>query len=584
MKIDLPEKMKTQRKILIVDDNQINVSILTEILEEYQLKSVNDGISALKVMEEYQPDLVLLDIMMPDLNGYEVCQKIRQNPSMHQSKIIMVSAKTLLSERIKGYEVGADDYVTKPFDDGEMLAKIKVYMRLISEEEVNIIIRKKADELAKLSSNLKNKNDQLQHEISKRLDAEKKLEGERASLKHKVEEQTIDLRESLDALEHTNKELIKANEHKNRFISTMNHELRTPLNAILGFSDLLFGEFYGKLNHEQMDYCKRISLAGKDLLDLINDILEISKIDAGVITLVKENIDINRLFQNTLMFVRTQAHKKNIRINPQIDCGRSLVIGDLLRCKQILLNLLTNAIKYSSPGADIIVKAVRFDSKTIRIEIIDTGIGIELAQQKDIFKEFYQVDEKRDEKLGGVGIGLALVQRLVNLHNGSIGVKSDLGQGSTFWVNLPSLDSGKTSEIKREKPLTIYNVDSRKGKKILVVEDEDANLTLILDMLAIQNHTVKIAINGKDAIEAAKSFKPEIILMDLYMPVMDGFETTKMLREMTTFAKTPIIALTASNDNVTMERCISAGCTDWLAKPIRLSKLFKKLNRYLGTE
>ncbi|MCP4699380.1 MAG: PAS domain S-box protein [Gammaproteobacteria bacterium] len=415
--------------------------------------------------------------------------------------------------------------------------------------------------------------------ISKRKRIEAELARERRNLEKTVELRTAELRETLKKVEDANLRLEQANRHKSRFLSSMSHELRTPLNGILGFTDLLNRQFFGSLNEKQQSYVHQINSSGKHLLTLINDLLDMAKIDAGAMYVELKEVAPDECANATAAMMSGQFKKKNIKIKTEIDPALTVITVDIRKYKQIMLNLLSNAAKYTPEGGQVKVRVMKEGGMHVRTEIADTGIGIEPAELDNIFSEFYQADQVRDEKLGGTGIGLSLTRRLVELHNGEIGVESELGAGSTFWFTLPikKLSSAESAQ----KPKKPEPKDFVRARRILVAEDNEVNLAMILDMLSIHNHKIIVARNGKEVLDLAELHNPELFLMDIRMPIMTGLEATLRLRSMPKFAKTPIIALTASTGSEAEERQITAGCTEHLAKPIRSRELFAVLQRHL---
>lgn len=405
------------------------------------------------------------------------------------------------------------------------------------------------------------------------------LDEFRKKLQEKVYEQTKVLERNLQATEDSNRSLIRANQAKSQFLSSMSHELRTPLNAVMGFGDLLQGQHFGKLNDKQLNYVTQIVDSGKHLLDLINDLLDVAKIDAGEMKLTIAECLPEECFPAVISMIKPQLDKKNIKLEAFIDPSVKAIFCDIRKVKQIMINLLSNAIKYT-PEGKVIKVDVLTEVNATKILVIDKGIGISEANQEVIFDEFLQVDRARDEALGGTGIGLALTRRLVKLHGGDIGVQSKLGEGSTFWFTLPNRQLIPIETPIKDESVQEENVTPT-GKRILVVEDNEVNLAMVLDMLSIHDCEVFVAKNGKEAIDLAQSSDPDLILMDIRMPVMDGIEATKILKANSETSHIPIIALTASVGEKSVEKCMAAGCQDHLAKPITSKSLYDMLRRYL---
>ncbi|MGR3219429.1 MAG: ATP-binding protein [Candidatus Anammoxibacter sp.] len=408
------------------------------------------------------------------------------------------------------------------------------------------------------------------------------LAKERKNLEKRVDARTNELRKSLVKIEKTNIELILAKQAQSKFLSSMSHELRTPLNAIMGYTDLLNVKAYGSLNEEQSGFVKEITSSGKHLLSFINDLLDVAKIDANAMTLQPEEISPEDFIGAAVRMLSLQFRKKNIKVETFIDPGIDVVTADVRRCKQIMINLLSNAAKYTNESGRVAIRVTKEDDLFIKVEVSDTGIGVAKDDIGKIFSEFYQADKVRDEQLGGTGIGLALTHRLVKMHGGNIGVLSDLGKGSTFWFTLPyrqpqSLDV-KTS--REDLPPGAINLTNR---RILIVEDNEVNLKMMLKILSTSGPEIAVANNGVQAIEITKSFNPELILMDIRLPVMDGMEATKRLRNIPAFFSTPIISLSAGAGKEAESDYAAAGCTAHLSKPIETDELFKVLEKYLTT-
>lgn len=420
-------------------------------------------------------------------------------------------------------------------------------------------------------------------DISERKKMENALARERKSLEKKVEQRTAELQQSLQRVELANLQLQEVNRHKSKFLSAMSHELRTPLNGVLGFADLLMGQQFGALNEKQVRYVQRVQEAGNHLLALINDLLDMAKIDAGAVELEIETFPADECIHAVVDMMGTQFRKKDLSVSVNIDPDVPWMTGDRRKCKQILLNLLSNAAKYTPEGGQVDLTAeLQYDNR-LKIAVADTGVGIEPEHINEIFSEFQQADRTRDEALGGIGLGLALTRRLVELHGGEIGVHSSPGEGSTFWFVLP-IAAAAGEETEPHSAPHVNASQQPKRRRILVAEDNPANAELVLDMLSIHEHIVSLAETGVEAVNMARQFKPELILMDMRMPGMDGLEATQRIRAIPEFADIPIIALTASTGYESAQRCIDAGCTAHLAKPVNVQALENALQEYLGNE
>ncbi len=321
--------------------------------------------------------------------------------------------------------------------------------------------------------------------------------------------------------------------------------------------------------------------SGKHLLSQINDILDIAKIDAGAMEVQLGQYSPQEFINSPVAWMAAQFKKKKISVETSIDADISTMLVDCRKCRQIMLNLLSNALKFTPEDGQVNIGVLQKGDANLRVEVKDTGMGIEAHELQDVFSEFHQTDHARDEQLGGTGIGLALTRRLVELHGGDIGVESEFGEGSTFWFTLP-LKKPEDIESEGQEMEIGAATTPPAGNRILVAEDNETNLSLILDMLSIHNHKVAVARNGKEAVEMAQSFRPELVLMDIRMPIIGGLEATKLLRSMPEFAETPIIALTASTGSEAEDKHISIGCTEHLPKPVQSQQLFAVLKKYIA--
>ena len=262
------------------------------------------------------------------------------------------------------------------------------------------------------------------------------LGEERMVLEKTVEERTSELNSSLRKLEDVNLHLQEALQHKNRFLNTMSHELRTPLNAVIGFTDMLKYQYYGKLNDRQQEYVKLINDGGQHLLSLVNDILDIAKIDSGSMEFQPEDISPHDSIANVVSLMKAQYKAKGVDLITEVPVETDIILADNRKFKQIMLNLLSNALKYTESGGKVIINTEKIDDDHLRFNVIDTGCGIKQEDLENIFHEFYQTDQTRELALGGTGIGLALCKKLVEMHGGKIDVTSELGEGSIFWFTL----------------------------------------------------------------------------------------------------------------------------------------------------
>jgi len=412
-------------------------------------------------------------------------------------------------------------------------------------------------------------------DITERRRAEIALRAERASLAEKVKERTLEL-------EVVNAELKRTARLKDEFLANMSHELRTPLNAILGMSEVLQEQIFGPVNERQLRQIKTIEESGQHLLNLINDILDLSKMEAGMFELHFHPVSLESLCDTSLQFVKQLALKKQITYQTNYDHKNMLVLVDELRLKQILVNLLTNAVKFTPHGGHIGLEfKLDLEQELIQFIVWDKGIGISESDMKYLFQPFIQLDSGLSRTQEGTGLGLYLVYQLIQLHGGSIQLESSVGTGSRFTIHLPL----KPVTPLAPPPLSATpppppTFDQAMETLILLVEDNETNIQLINDYLTIFGYQLVFATSGFEAIIKAKETHPDLILMDIQMPHMNGFQATQQIRANAELAHTPIIALTALAMPGDCERCLAAGINEYLSKPINLRKLIELIRHY----
>ncbi|MBM4141300.1 MAG: diguanylate cyclase [Nitrospira sp.] len=415
-------------------------------------------------------------------------------------------------------------------------------------------------------------------------DKTKALEELNENLEKKVIERT-------EEFEKINRELERANQLKGRFISNMSHELRTPLNSIIGFSDVLIERTFGDLSKNQERYVKNIYSAGKHLLELINNVLDIAKIEAGKYEMVYETLPIGTIADEVINIMKPLAENKFIEIVVSIGEGISDVTADKVKLKQILYNLLSNAIKFTPEGGKVginIAKEENIDGRYpwaipglefIKFSVWDTGIGIGPEDKEKIFDEFEQADSSFSRKYGGVGLGLALTKKLVELHGGNISVETNLGEGSTFTFLIPI-----TSPVEPLRPEAVEAVSldfpwmKEEAPLILVAEDDLPTAELLTLHLTQSGYKVAHAFDGEEAIEKTKNLKPFAITLDIMLPKKDGWEVLQELKSDPKTTSIPVIIHSIVNNK---ELAFALGATDYLLKPLEKEALILKLEEII---
>jgi signal transduction histidine kinase/CheY-like chemotaxis protein len=423
------------------------------------------------------------------------------------------------------------------------------------------------------------------------------LIAERSMLARRVAERTTELSQA-------NANLEQAVRAKDEFLANMSHELRTPLNAILGISEGLLEQYRGPLNDRQQEMIGLIETSGQHLLALINDILDLSKVESGQMLLEREPAQISQVCESSLLFVKEQAIKKRIQISFQLNDHLAIADVDSKRLKQILVNLLSNAVKFTEEGGHVsLAVTVDAGAGVISYAVEDTGIGIASEDLARLFQPFVQVDASLSRRHSGTGLGLSLVRRLAEIHGGGVTVESEVGKGSRFTVTLPyspaNISSGQTpavptgmrpafviagsaSQPPSETPITPFEIKPAPiAITVLIVEDNEFNIVAVGDYLEAMGYRLTVAHNGREAIKRAGEVHPDVILMDIQMAEMDGLEAILRLRALPEFAHTPIIALTALAMPGDRERCLAAGADEYLTKPVNLKGLVATIQQLL---
>jgi PAS domain S-box-containing protein len=367
------------------------------------------------------------------------------------------------------------------------------------------------------------------------------------------------LRQAKDAAE-------RMSRTKDEFLAGMSHELRTPLNAVIGLSTVLGREVHGQLSDKQHEYVLQIEQSGRHLLELINDILDLAKIEADQMSAELEVFDPGPVITAGVDVVRESALQKQLRVTIELPPSSTRVLGDPLRTKQILLNLLSNAVKFTDAGGAIGLEAT-VDEDRIRITVWDTGIGIPSDRLGEIFHPFAQLDSSLARSRQGTGLGLALSAKFATIQDGELTVASDVGRGSRFTLSLPLARDTVEREAGSRALTESAGTRPAPGLRVLLVEDNDVNRLMVRDYLEAHGVQVEVAVDGDEAVAKTRSWSPDVVLMDVQLPRRDGLSATRELKADPETAFIPIIALTALAMKGDAERCLEAGCDGYLSKP-----------------
>ncbi len=464
---------------------------------------------------------------------------------------------------------------------GKVIGVLEVFHRsLVERDEEWLDYFGTLAELAAIAIDNANLYSMSQHELAERKLAEEALLQSYAGLEWRVKERTADLKKA-------NLDLEQALRIKDEFLASMSHELRTPLNAIIGLSESLAEQVAGPLNEKQQRYIHTIGESGHHLLELINDILDLAKIEAGYMDLNINIIQVESLCQSSIRMIRELAQKKSLTISFQMEGSATTVSGDERKLKQTLVNLLGNAVKFTPAGGNIGLKVTAdTGEKIIRFTVWDNGIGIAADQIPLLFKPFVQLDGGLSREYAGTGLGLALVDKMINLHGGTVSVESEKDKGSSFTITLP-WDSQSQFALAEKMPQlleTSAQVKSGAAGSILLVEDTEEIIILLNDYLTHKGYTVSVARNGGEGVIFALQEPPDLILMDVMMPIMDGLQATRKIRAEPTLKNIPIIGLTSLAMPGDYDSCIAAGMTNYISKPVELKKLTGLITQYLNKD
>jgi PAS domain S-box-containing protein len=387
------------------------------------------------------------------------------------------------------------------------------------------------------------------------------------------------LRRSVE-LQEMNKELRAANEAKNQFLSRMSHELRTPLSAVLGFSELLG---LADLDGEKREWSSMIHKAGEHLLELVDEVLDISRLESGDLSISLEAVTLEPLLEETLELVRPLADSRNVVIHPvKLVAGSGYVFADKQRVKQVLINLLANAIKYNREGGEVRIAAEPLASDRLRISVEDTGHGIEEAALERLFVPFERLDAATTG-VEGTGLGLALSRTLVEAMGGSLGVESTPGSGSTFWIELGRGEPAAVTDVGEEAHPILAERSYASEKSLLYIEDTVANIRLIEEILH-SRPSVRLlpAMMGQLGLELAREHQPDLILLDLHLPDVGGDKILEQLRADERTRDIPVVMLSADATKRSAGPLLEAGARAYLTKPIGVRDLLEVVDEYMG--
>ncbi|MVN91694.1 hybrid sensor histidine kinase/response regulator [Mucilaginibacter aquatilis] len=634
--------------ILVVDDREENIVALEALLrrDDINIISTTSPNEALRIAWENQISIALVDVQMPEIDGFELVEMLKANPRTKDILIIFVTAISKESKyAVKGFGTGAVDYLYKPLDPYITSAKVDAFIQLAQHQKD---IKEKNEELQNYAIMVKNSADIITTVDAKTFrilsinQAVKKLLGyqvneleqtsivdmavpdDQPKLRKKLSEivnnnmsfavaeyqlETFDKRtiwaecritynnkilfiniSDVSPQKSYQQELIKskeAAEHsrkvKESFLANMSHELRTPVNGILGLTNMLRK---GDLDEHQRNIVDLLDVSSQSLLGVINDVLDISKIEAGKFSIIRKNNNVRQVVQATFDLLKYKADEKNIDLLLEIDSDvPQCLLFDALRLNQILMNLLSNAIKFTERGYVKLVLSVLQNVESnvkVKFSVIDTGIGIATDRLAKIFESFEQAEDDTLTKYGGTGLGLTIVKKLIELKGGELTVSSQIGSGSVFnftnWYAVADAPKAEKIDGNKQRSLTPF-IDVH----VLVAEDNLVNQFMMSKMLKDWNVNFEIVDNGQKVLDKLLAKDFDLILMDTHMPEMNGYDAAKTIRM--NFAEPkrsiPIISLSAATFDHEQQQALSAGMNDILSKPFQPYQLHEKMQHLL---
>ncbi|MFY9309042.1 MAG: response regulator [Bacteroidia bacterium] len=560
----MEDMIQNEIKILMIDDDEEDFLIVRDIIlrgvvhHKYTIDWRPSFDSGLKAISEKAHDVYLVDYKLGGRTGLELIKKALDLGC--EAPLIILTGENNFEIDKQAMSAGAADYLVKGTISSQVM-----------ERSIRYAI-----------ANAKHRNEM--NELN-------------AALEKRVRSRTIILEETLEKLERSQNELIKAKnnaEHaakiaeeaakaKSHFLSNMSHEIRTPMNAIIGFTKVLLET---PLTEKQKEYLTTIKVSGDILIVLINDILDLAKVESGKMTFESSPFYLYSSISEVLQLFETKISEQNLELITEYDHSiPDVLVGDPVRLNQIMLNLVGNAVKFTSKGhIKVSISKIKDDAEqvTIRFDISDTGVGIPESDQKNIFEKFQQAGNTGKNVSGGTGLGLAIVKQLVELQGGRISVSSEINKGSTFSFLL---SFKKTQEKIEHKPEAVEGPvlaeGAITGSRILLVEDIRPNQLLIKTLLEKYKCVIDIADNGRIAIEKLYDNSYDVVLMDLQMPEMNGIEATEYIRKIMQL-DIPVIALTADVTTMNAKKCKTLGMNDYISKPVDEKILYSKILKFIN--
>lgn len=554
-------------RALIVEDSADDTELLVYELRRAGFQTEWCRVETAEMMRDALKsqtwDIILSDYMLPHFSGLKALEVYKE--SKQDIPFIMLSGIIDIHEAVATMKAGAHDFVDKEEMD-RLIPAIQRELREAKNRHLKIQAQVK----------LKQANAMLEQQLQEIKQAKAKLLDYQTHLEVLVEERTQELQEAKEHAE-------AANKAKSVFLANMSHELRTPLNAILGFTQIMKND--KRIPPDEHLNIETINRSGQHLLSLINDVLEISKIEAGQLKVNTKPLDLYGMLVNITEVMMVRAKNKGIELQLNMtDDLPPYIETDITKLRQVLINLLSNAIKFTQRGnIQIAAQYQHQEQHWLIFQVSDTGVGISQDELERIFNAFYQT--KHGEKAGeGTGLGLSICRKYTQLLGGELTAESIPGKGSTFNLRIPVSLAEAPVKQQRNRHQVTRLAPNQRSYRILVVEDNPDNQRLITTLLAPMGFHVQTADNGQQALDVVKHWYPHFIWMDMQMPVMDGYEATRRIKQLPEGEKIKIAALTASVFEEERQAILATGCEGFVRKPVNPEELFAVMHELLGVE
>jgi signal transduction histidine kinase len=570
----MPEKKKVN--LLLVDDSEANLIAMRAILEDLDenLISVDSGKRALRTLLDQDFAVVLLDVDMPLIDGFEVATMMRQVQKLKHTPIIFLTALYQNESSVaKGYALGAVDYIFKPIEPEILKAKVRFFIELY---------RKSAEitEQAELLRETNRRLDDLNLNLERRVDERTaQLETAVADLEREITERKLIERERerlLHSEQAARADAERANRLKDEFLATISHELRTPLNSILGWIKILNEGADTETAERALEVIDRNA---RVQAQLVEDILDISRTVSGKLPLQLETADPKLIVEAVIETVRPTLTSKQLTLETNIGSEVTLLTADATRLQQVIWNLLSNAIKFTPNGGQVWL-TLQQQNERLRLEVRDSGEGIDKDFLPFVFDRFRQADGSTTRRHGGLGLGLAIAQSVVEAHNGTIQAASEgAGKGACFTVELPVVVPQPEAESRSQSSTKTSAEEAAllAGMRVLIVDDHEDTRDLLRFILTEREALIQTAASVEEALTIVRDWQPHLVLSDLGMPDSDGYQLIKKLRSTNGAGQIPVVALTGYAMDGERMRALAMGFQGFLTKPVNPEKLIALL-------